>query len=570
MRSHLPIPAALFLPILIIVAACCGLCYYHRIKTGFTTALTVWVFLLGVAGKTYQEAQKDRLLAAAGNLHYTSYLARVVTLPEKRANSIRFEVNATHFHHGGQWTAKPFRALVYLRDSLSGSPTPGNLLVIRGKLKPPSPPQNPEQFDYAHYLRNKGILLTGSVNAGSYRLISGNENDSPIYWPERASQWADAVFRTQIGDSAAYGLVKAMLLGRRDDLRQQQVGDYTISGAVHILSVSGMHIAIIFLVMSAALGWLRRCEVGKWIYLCLMAALLGFYALVTGLPPSVQRAGLMCAVLLLAELAGRKHHSMNTLAFSALVILLMDPCALYDVGFQLSYLAMAGIFLLYEPIYGIVVPSNRVCKFLWQVTALALAAQIGTFPLSLFYFHQFPTYFWLVNPLIVTFTNVLLPAALLLLLAGAFGPSLFTFLVAKVVYLSAWLTDWAAAIPRAMPGHLLENLHLSAWEMILLYAIMFLAWYTIHSRSFRALKVVMGMTVLFVSSSMAGSMHTYLKSEHIAFEMPRHSVVGFKSGNVLFVVSDRSFRDDDRAFDFNLKNYAVSREIQRIVHVTAP
>ena len=540
-------------------------------QTTFAIGLAVWMFLLGANVKLWVEKQKDEQLASLNALTYSCYMVEVTSIPEKRSNSVRFEVITRQFFTGKQWVDYNARALIYLPDSLSVLPQPGDRLVIQGRLQPPAPPQNPEQFDYARYLRNKGILYTAFVNENAYQLFAGQESaTSPGCWPETVSQWAEDRFREHVNDPAAYGLVKAMLLGRRDDLGEQQVGDYVISGAVHILSVSGMHVAIIFLAIGAAFGWVKRCRFGKWVYLFIMAALLGFYALVTGLPPSVQRAALMCLVLVTAEVAGRKHYSMNTLAFSALIILLVDPCALYDVGFQLSYLAMAGIFLLYEPIANVLIPSNRLLRFVWQVTALALAAQIATFPLSVFYFHQFPTYFWLVNPLVVAFTNVLLPAALALLTVSASGISWLAWLPAQLVTLSARLTDWSASLPRSLPGHLLVNLHWNVAEVILLYCIIFLAWLTLHAGTLRYLKLTVMAVILFVTISITGSLTTYLKAEEVSYQVPGHQVVSFKSGNTLYLLSDKAFVADRRAYDFNVKNYTVSREIAQITPVTAP
>lgn len=553
----------------------CILLYRLGRRTGFAIGLATWMLLLGASIKMRMEDEKDGRVRSLNALEYTAYTVEVTTIPEKRSNSIRFEVHTEQFRSGGQWVNYPVRALIYLPDSLSVIPKPGDRLVIHGRLEQPAPPQNPEQFDYAQYLRNKDILFTAFVNPESYQLISTNSATNPAYWPETVSQWAEDRFREHVGQASAtgdpaYGLVKAMLLGRRDDLGTEQVGDYVISGAVHILSVSGMHVAIIFLAISTAFGWVKRWRFGKWIYLLLMAALLGFYALVTGLPPSVQRAALMCMVLVIAEVAGRKHEPMNTLAFSALIILLLDPCALNDVGFQLSYLAMAGIFLLYEPICSIISTENRLLRFIWQITALALSAQITTFPFSVFYFHQFPTYFWLVNPLVVAFTNILLPAALVLLLVSISGVSWLAWLAGQVVTFSARLTDWAASIPRSLPGYLLENLHLNGVEVILLYGVMMLAWYALHSRSLIYLKLAVAAVFLFATVSMTNSLNAYLKAGPVSFQLPKHQVVSFKSGNVVFLVSNKAFADDSRAFDFNVKNYTVNSEIQKITRITAP
>lgn len=570
LRRFADVPAALFAAALVLLAMGCFWLYLNKSKSAFAVCMSVWMLLLGASCKTWTEQERDRRLAGLHALKYNVFEAEVASIPEKRANSIHFEVLAERFQCSGRWMTRPVRALLYLPDSLATVPAPGDRLLVCGQLQQPEAPQNPAQFDYAAYLRNKSILFTAFVRADAYKVVSQGDPGSPVRWPQTVSQWADNQFRTNIADSAAYGLVKAMLLGRRDELRDQQVGDYIISGAVHILSVSGMHVAIIFLVIRAAFGWLRRWPAGRWLYLAIVAGLIGFYGLVTGLTPSVQRAALMCMVLVAAEVGGRKPHSLNTLAFSALVILLLDPGALYDVGFQLSYLAMAGIFLLYEPVSELFVPDNRLVKWLWQITALALAAQLATFPLSLFYFHQFPTYFWLVNPLVVTFTNVLLPAGLVLLLVSASGLSWLAWMTGQVVSVSAWLTDWSASIPRYLPGYLIEHLHLNALEVCLLYSVIFLGWYMLQMRSVAALRLAALVIVMFAAVSVSLSLDRYLTAEQVRFRIPRHEVVGFKSADALYLVSDKSFAADQRAFDFYVKNYAVANEIAHIVPVTPP
>ncbi|MGG7665081.1 ComEC/Rec2 family competence protein [Dyadobacter sp. BHUBP1] len=570
LRTTGGVPVVFVLTALALVSLGCILLYRFGRQTAFAVALAVWLFLLGAGVKIRVEAEKDAQIASLDVLEYTTYTAEVSTIPEKRSNSIRFEVRTKQFGLKNQWVNYPVKALIYLPDSLSDIPQAGDLLLVNGRLERPAAPANPEQFDYAGYLRNRGILFTAFVNDRSYKLIPAGSRTDPSYWPEAISEWADGQFRTYVSDSAAYGLVKAMLLGRRDDLGAEQVSDYVISGTVHILSVSGMHVAIIFLAISMSFGWVKRWRFGKWIYLILMASLLNFYALVTGLPPSVQRAALMCMVLVVAEVAERKHNPMNTLAFSALIILLLDPCALYDVGFQLSYLAMAGIFLFYEPVYGILRPGNRVFKFIWQVTALAFSAQIATFPLGIFYFHQFPTYFWLVNPLVVAFTNILLPAALVMLLIGLTGISWLGWLTGQLVTFSAKLTDWSASVPRMLPGHLLENLHLNKLEVALLYLLFFAIWYAWFARSLSWLKVSVAGAVLFATVSIAGSLSVYWNADPVIFQVPKHQVLSFKTGNKLYLLSDKSFTEDIRAFDFNVKNYAVNHEIQQIIRITAP
>lgn len=525
---------------------------------------------LGAFTMTSLEKSNDANITALTDVSYSAYEADIKTLPEKRSKSIRYEARITRIRTPEKWVNVDLKALISINQEVAIIPGPGNRLIVNGTLERPMAAANPMQFDYRGYLRNKGIVWTDYLDGRSFQLIPAADHAFFLkQWSTGISKWAADVLKANVDDDAAYGLIKAMLLGRRDDLRSDQVSDYTTSGTVHILSVSGMHVAIIFLVITYLLGWMKRWPLGKMLYLTLIIALLGFYALVTGLPPSVQRATLMCIVFVVAEVFSRKHNAMNTLAFSALLILLVDPAALYDVGFQLSYLAMSGIFFLYEPLNSVFTPANKLLKFVWQISALSFAAQLATFPLSLFYFHQFPSYFWLVTPFVIAFTNVLLPAALVLLLLSTLHVFWLQLIVNKVVWLSAYLTNIAVSVPKSLPGYLLENLNLDKVEVALLYALLFTIWYAYHSRTYQYLKFSYLLVIIFATYSVSRSIQIRLSDQMVVHSVPKHQVVSFKQGSSLYVVSDKAFREDVDAYNFYIKTYATSHEIGETVFITA-
>ncbi|WP_031527913.1 ComEC/Rec2 family competence protein [Dyadobacter crusticola] len=558
----------IFAVISAVAAAGCLTCYQLKSSKSFTASFWLFLIALGAFCRVSAESRKDQNIALFEGGDYTSYEATVTSLPEKREKTVRMEATVTRILSGGKWIDQQTKALLNLPAEAADIPRPGDVLVVNGQLQLPASADNPEQFDYRNYLRNKGILWTDQLWESSFKSIKRPvQLWSVQYWLAATSEWADLEFRKNVVNNSSYGLVKAMLLGRRDDLQAGQTDDYIASGTVHILSVSGMHVAIIFLVISLMLSWLKRWNYGKLLYVATMILLLTFYAMVTGFSPSVQRATIMCIVFVLAEVSGRKQHSMNTLAISALLILLFDSAALFDVGFQLSYLAMSGIFLFYEPIHSIFHPKSRIFRFVWQVTALAFAAQLTTFPLSLYYFHQFPTYFWLVNPLVVAFTNVLLPAALVLLLVSTTGVYWLQWIVGQIVELSAYLTNVSAGIPKYFPGYLVEQINLEAIEVIMLYCTLFLIWYAYETREYKFLKRAFAIIFLFASFSVSKSIQLYLSEERVSYNIPKHSAGSYRHGNVLYLVADTAFRSDKRAFDFYVKNYTVSREVGEVVFV---
>ena len=539
--------------------------YFTR-KSGYSFSL--FLMLAGLTSFLIHTQKLQSDLEAIDLSKCEAYEAIVKTLPEKRTKTLRLELAIEKIRIKGNWENHKVRALVNIPMDAEVVPEPGNRLVVSGAPERPMAPLNPNEFDYRRYLWNKGIVWTDYLTEGSYQVFK-NENHSSFItkWTTSVSQWADKTFRKHIQDDSSYGLVKAMLLGRRDDLHSDQVDDYTTSGTVHILSVSGMHVAIMFMVLSYMLGWLKRLKGGKFVYLITLTVFLSFYALVTGLPPSVQRATAMCIVFIIAETFVRKQLSINTLAISALLILALDPHALFDLGFQLSFLAMAGIFLFYKPMEAIWQPSGLVAKFFWQITMLSLAAQLATFPLSLYYFHQFPFYFWLVNPFVIFFTNILLPASMVLLLFSLIPFDLLQLIADFVVHWSAYLTNISVAVPKLLPGYLINNLYLDVPEVILLYAIMFGMWYAYQSRRFQVIRYSGLLVVVLVVYAVSQSLQGFYSSLAMIHSVPRHSVLSFKEGDKLFIISDSSFVSDEEAYNFRIKNYAINQGVLETVYL---
>ena len=552
--------------VILVVAVVSFLLYKAKRTLLFSITLSVFLFLCGLLSLILHYESLNNEVQQLTNRVYTSYQATVQSIPEKRAKSIRVDALITKIKVGEKWADVHAKAYLSIPQGASQIPEAGDNILVYGNLERPKPPINPEEFDYQKYLWNKGIVWTDYLPDESFFVLKYSSRAINIYtWSHLISQWSDRQFREFLKDDKAYGLVKAMLLGRRDDLRSDQVDDYTTSGTVHILSVSGMHVAVIFYVLTLLMGWLKRIRGGKYIYLLTITSLMGFYALVTGLPPSVQRATLMCIVFVVSEVFARKHNAVNTLALSALIILLLDPQALFDVGFQLSYLAMIGIFLLYKPMESLWSPSGWLLRYLWQITVLSFAAQLATFPLSLYYFHQFPFYFWLVNPFVITCTNFLLPAALVMLFV-CLGPFLWLKTVMSwLVYISAFLTNVSVAVPKSLPGYLIENLSLDKTEVIILYGLIFITWFAYESREYFWLKYCGVLTMLFAIYGFSISIQNYVTPRALVHSVAKHTVISFKEGDRLYVFSDDAFVLDSSAYDFHIKNYAIKNGALKIL-----
>ena len=533
--------------------------------------LALAIFCLGAFSTVQKHLHFQTEVQALDSLNYDAYVLKINSLGQKRRTSVRYEATLVALRGEGGWQEKSVKVLVSLPDSLEKLPIAGSQILVKGH--PPKRPKstlNPNEFDYRKYLERKGVAWTVFLPEDSFKILPSAAAAAPARWAALISQKADSVFKHQLKDPDSYGLLKAMVLGRRDDLGADLLNSYVTAGAVHVLAVSGLHVGVFFLLISWILKSLRKEKGGRWLYLLLMVSLLSTYAVVTGLSPSVVRASLMCVTFALSQTFARRHHGLNALAISAFIILIFDPNALFAVGFQLSYAAVLGIILFYPLFKDFYETEILALRWLWQITLISLAAQAFTFPLSIYYFHQFPTYFLLVNPFVIGLTTVLIYSAVLLLLVS---PSPFQPLTDLVAY---WTDGVAQAmnsfvkIPQRLPNYLLENLHFDIVEVALLLVFMILVYRLLGDKELRELKAVSLCALLFFSYAAARSLLSFNTSRLVMHSVPRHSVVSIKQGQTAYLLADPSFKYDTLAHAFNLKNYLNANGITQTKYLDFP
>ncbi len=267
----------------------------------------------------------------------------------------------------------------------------------------------------------------------------------------------------------AYGVIAAMTLGEKSQIDKNLKATYSKVGAAHILALSGLHLMIIYGVISFFFGWRRFRSLSQIIIILAIWA----FAVLVGLPPSVVRSSVMITVYALLSLGYRERMSVNTLAFTAIVMLIVNPLSLYDIGFQLSFMAVLAI-LLFNPLFTRLIPLHvlqryHVLNLLWGMTTVSLSAQIGTAPLIAYYFGHFSTWFLLANYLVIPLATVILYLAVLCFATCWLTPVVhwLTFALSWVVVFMNKSLETIASLPYSS----IEDIHLSVWQVVFLYII---------------------------------------------------------------------------------------------------
>jgi competence protein ComEC len=329
-------------------------------------------------------------------------------------------------------------------------PHVGNHVAIISALLPIQNKGNPGEFDAEAFWSRQGVRYMSFVSKGEILLLNRSEQNPILHWIASSRDYLKSILVKHLtGPERAISL--ALILGDNSLLDQEIRNSFTNTGALHVLAVSGLHISIIMQIIMVVLS-LFSSVLSRRTALILLIGIMWWYAAITGLSPSVLRAVFMFTVLSVAQLSGRNYHPINTLLFTAFILVLWDPFTVFDIGFQLSFLAMLGIYLFYENIESFWPIQQPILQKVWQGTAIGLAAQVMTTPLSLYYFNQFPNYFIL--------TNIGLMASSGLILGG--GLLIFTFswwwMAAKwigfalllVVGVSLWFIEWVEGLPGAV------------------------------------------------------------------------------------------------------------------------
>ncbi len=500
--------------------------------------------------------------AHAGHISYQSgvtyYTGKVVSEVQTRAKNYRTVLQLDKIVSGGK--PKPVTGKILLYTSAEAAkPAYGDRLLVYGTPQHLKPPANPEEFDYRHYLSLQQIHFQQFVKKDKFVIYSRHTGNPVLAASLRVRTWADSVFRRQIRSAKEYAIVSGLVLGIRDGLDNELKDAYAAAGAMHVLAVSGAHVIIVFQLIILFLGRLKKIRYGNWLFAVAALLLLWFYAFITGLSASVLRAVIMFSFVVIGEAARREGNLLNTLGLSAFLLLCYDPYLLQDVGFQLSYLAVAGIVYLYPKMYRWFEFSNRLIDWVWETTCVSLAAQIAVLPLTLFYFHQFPTYFLFANMLMIPISGVILYGGLALL-ATAWIPYVSDG-VSFVLQWLTWLMNQVAFWTEQTPGALLQGIYLNGWELGLLYLLLAVLLLFFYWPRLRVWSLVAGMLITITASQSYGKIRYRKQHLLVVYAIPGHSTLDILDGREHVFLADSALLANENRILFHLRNHWGKRRV---------
>ncbi|MEA3496473.1 MAG: ComEC/Rec2 family competence protein, partial [Bacteroidota bacterium] len=451
------------------------------------------------------------------------------------------------------------KALVYFRkDSLTALLKYGDIIFIKNKISEIEGPKNPGQFNYKRFLYYKQIYHRAFLTSKDWAISSKTNKKSIYAYILELRYKIVKLIRTKIPNSDESSIANALLVGYKAELSDDVRQSFAETGAMHVLAVSGLHVGIIFMVFSLFLKFLKRDKFGRIVYFIIIVLILWFYAIITGLSPSVSRAATMFTFVLIGQSINRLSNIYASILTSLLFLLMINPFMITQVGFQLSYAAVIGIVFLQPKIYSIFTPRFWLIDKIWALFAVSLAAQIATFPLGFFYFNQFPVYFFVSNLIVIPAAMIIIYTGLAFLTFEMLSFTQVSDVIANILEFIIHCLNKIILLIRELPGGLIKEFYLSEIGLILLYSsIIFLLIYLVRKKT-----VLLIFTITFLILFMANK--TNLKYKNLTnnrvvfYSINDRSLIGFFKGK------DVSFWGDSIALnDYYTLKYNTFRDLWR-------
>lgn len=515
----------LFLVILV------GLFIIHRFhkKSWFSFFTSVFFIFFGVFSVHFQKDQLSKNHFQNISKTNAPVLLKLVKRLNPSSYSDNFIAEVTQI---GSLNTKGKVLLQIQKDSLDHGLLISDFLWTYGAFEMIQAPLNPHQFSYKDYLEKLDVQQRLVVANGNWVSVN-QKNFSLFRWADHLRERIQKQLKKLDFSADQLGIFNALLLGQRDEVSDELLQDYTRAGAMHILAISGLHIGILLLLFNYLLKPLEYFKNGVYFKTVLVLILLWAFALVVGLSSSVVRATSMFSFVAIAMVFKSQTAVLHSLISSLFFLVLYNPMFLFDVGFQLSYLAVFGIVFTQPILNGFWTPKWWLLRKIWQLTTVSLAAQIAVLPLSLYYFHQFPALFILSNLLIVPCLGVILFLGLLIIVLSFLnavpGPlvTVYAFVLEAMNILIQWVSRQELFV--------FEEISFSSCLLVCTYTVLLFFLHYLSKPKFYKSILVLVAVLCFQAILLFERWDLARQHKLIIFHQTAHTLIAEQKGNQLSI-----------------------------------
>jgi len=494
--------------------------------------LSMWFLMVGIAWCALRDPGRDPIGAHSAAASEGPYLVRIDAVNGASAKALRADVTLQAAFHRDTVEVIRGRAMATLLAGEAEWPGVGDLLVIDAVLKPIERVPDPGGFDRAAWAHSRGIGHELFAPSKDWLTVGHTRQWSDMFRQARedVSAWLQ---RTPLG-SRERALVRALVLGQRDELDSEQSAAFARSGTIHVLAVSGMHVGLIYAALSFLLGWWGGDRGSRLLRGALILLALWAYAGLTGAAPSVLRATFMFSLFTLAGMGRRQTDHLNSLFAAALFLLVWDPAMLLHLGFQLSFLAVLGIIMFYRPIASLWSPRLKLLRHTWSLAVVSLSAQLLTAPMAMWAFKAFPLWFLPANLVVVTGVTLAVFGSVALIALHR-----VPYLGDALAWCMQWLlkgvgltTSWFAQLPNAYPAVRINMLDAGVMYLLIGAVAAELIW-----KWRRARMLALGCAALLLVQAASRAKHRSDEASFVVYDDTRALMAAMVTGRELVVVA---------------------------------
>lgn len=537
----------------------------YSLRWLFGLLLNVLLILIGVFSVHIRDDDLEEFHISHSEFNDVScYVARVYDCPTVRDKSVKVILELKGIKRSGEAVEElSGKVMAYFEKTDRAEALKyGDIIVF---FDPPDfvePPKNPEQFDYKTYLSRKDVSHQLYVKDDRWSKLIVNQSN-PIY--RFSYSLRDLLLSTMrnLGiEGDEYAVAAAILIGFDDTLPEELRQSYVAAGSMHILCVSGLHVGVVFMVFSYMLAFLNKQR--RWQHLVkqsLLLFLIWMYALLAGLAPSILRATIMLSFVIVGDMLNRKGVLLNSLAASAFMLLCIKPANLFDVGFLLSYAAVVGIVILQKPIYNIFYIKSKFLDKIWEMTSVTLAAQMATAPFSVFFFHQFPVYFWLSNLFMTPISTIVIIGGMLMLVLSP-----IPYINMGIAFCVKWmifLMNYVVTSIENLPVSIVKGLYVNDLEFVCLVLILILLMLTIEFKEKRMVFVILSISLVFSISQLSRAIVQREQLSFTVYSLSKGTAIDFVCANQHVVLCDSIVYNDSNVAGFGMENNLIRHGVYK-------
>lgn len=509
--------------------------------------ISLFLFALGVQLVIFKQQNKCCLKEEEH-----TFIATLIESPAEKENSVKTVLKINSIKDSADWTKTNTLLLCYFeKDSATLSLSLGDQIVAHAYINEIKHTGNPFAFNYKKYLSFKEIYNQSYIEKEKFRILAQNKGSKLKLLSNKTRKQLLQVYQQNNIQGDEFAVLSALTLGYKDELTPELKESFSTSGAMHILAVSGLHVGIIYIILCKLLFFLEKNRYGNILRSLITIATLFFYAFLTGLSDSVMRATIMLSFISFGNVFTRQMNIYNSIAASAFILLLLNPYSVMSVGFQLSYAAVLSIVFFQPKIYSLFSFKKQIPDYIWQLVSVAVAAQIGTFPITVHYFNQFPAYFIVTNIIIIPLATLIIYGALILFIFSF--STVISSVIAKVINFFLIVLNTSINFIENLPGSSISGLIFDNNEVLLLITfILTLVFFIVSKRIhffYYSIFFLIGFNVYNISMVELNSRKSLFTVHHI----PKASAIQLIDQNNAYFYHGEKLKDDDKNINYNVK-----------------